>query len=216
MKLSKISWLILALGIFVITFASLGAARSQRLSEGRQLSEELAVAKQRLRKLDLSELTARQESLRGQINRAAQEIEAARFMLSQPNDSITISEAVFRLARDSGVEVVQIGASGLTGGTLNKMGNLALPLTVSVRGDVPSLIAFVIRLNSDLPTGVVRSVQIVVRGAPVAPADNVSLTYDPTGNLNGTVTANVTGAVTGAGELPTAVIQMEVYTYKGG
>ncbi len=101
MKLTKTSWLLLAIGIFVITVGSLGAARSQQLSEGQQLSDELAVAKVRLGKLDLTELSAKQGSLQEQIKQATQQLESAKATLSQPNDSITISDSVFRIAATS-------------------------------------------------------------------------------------------------------------------
>ncbi len=215
MKLTKTSWLLLAIGIFVITVGSLGAARSQRLSEGQKLSDELAVAMGRMSKLDLTELSARQGSLQEQIKQATQQLESARAALSQPNDSITISDSVFRIAATSGVEVTQMGSSSLTRSNLTSIGGSILPLVVLVRGDVPNLIDFVMRLNIELTTGVVKSAQITVPKA----SDNVTdtVTYDIVATITDNTTGNLIGNVSNKADdkMPSANIQIEVYSYKG-
>ncbi len=198
MKLTKTSWLILTLGILVITFASLGAARSQKLNEGQQLSEDLAMAEMRLSKFDLKQLYSQQKGLEEQINQTTSQLEIAKASLSQPNDSITISDAVFRIAEACGVEVIEISSSSLTQGKLDKVGGPVLPLNTLVRGNVPNLIDFVIRLNKDLPTGVVKSAQITV---PTA-----------TDNTTATATDNTTAGI----KPPSATIQLEVFAYQKG
>ncbi len=198
MKLTKTSWLILTLGILVITFASLGAARSQKLNEGQQLSEDLAMAEMRLSKFDLKQLYSQQKGLEEQINQTTSQLEIAKASLSQPNDSITISDAVFHIAEACGVEVIEISSSSLTQGKLDKVGGPVLPLNTLVRGNVPNLIDFVIRLNKDLPTGVVKSAQITV---PTA-----------TDNTTATATDNTTAGI----KPPSATIQLEVFAYQKG
>ncbi len=221
MKITKTSWLILALGIFVITFASLGAARSQKLNEGQQISEELAMAEMRLSKLDLTELTAKQDGLQEQIKQAAQQRETAKATLSQRNDSITISDSVFSIARTSGVVVTQIGSSSLTRSKLDKLSCLSLPLTVSVQGEVPNLIDFIMSLNNDLLTGIVKSAQITIPKAADGTTDNVTgnvTTYDIVATFTDNTTGNLIGNVVGSvadKRLPSASIQIEVYTYQG-
>ena len=160
MKLTKASWLLLTIGILVITFVSLGAARSQRLNEAKQVSDELAVAELRLSKLELKELYSQQEKLETQLNQTTSQLETAKTMLSQPNESIIISDAVFRIAEACGVEVIEISSSSLTNEDLERISCSGLPLATTVRGDVPNLISFIIKLNNDFTTGVVKSVQI--------------------------------------------------------
>ncbi len=212
MKLTKTSWLLLAIGIFVITVGSLGAARSQQLSDGQKLSDELALAKGRMSKLDVTDLSARQGSLQEQMKQATQQLESARATLSQPNDSITISDSVFRIAATSGVEVTQMGSSSLARSNLTNIGGSTLPLIVLVRGEVPNLIDFVMRLNSELTTGIVKSAQITIPKA----SDNV--TDNGTDNVTYDITAIATGNVTAVmadEKMPSANIQIEVYSYKG-
>ncbi len=193
MKLTKTSWIILAIGIVAITFGSLGEARSQQLNEGKQLSDELAVAEMRLSKLDLKPLSSQQQGLEEQLNQTTSQLETAKARLSQPNDSTTITDAIFRIAQVSGVELIEISSSSLTQGKLDKVAGLLLPLNTLVRGDVPNLIDFIMRLNNDLPTAIVKSVEITIPKA----------------------TDNVTDNATAGAKLPAANIQLEAFTYQG-
>ena len=193
MKITKTSWIILAIGIFVITFGSLGAARSQQLNEGKQLSDELAVAEMRLSKFDLKQLYSQQQGLEEQINQTTSQLEIAKVRLSQPNDSTTITDAIFRIAQVSGVELIEISSSSLTQGKLDKVGGLLLTLNTLVRGDVPNLIDFIMRLNNDLPTAIVKSAEITIPEA----------------------TDNVTDNATTEAKPPSANVQLEVFTYQG-
>ena len=61
MKLSKTSWLILTVGVFVITFASLGAVSYQQVHQQDRLNEELAVAEMRLKGGKLEQLIGKVE-----------------------------------------------------------------------------------------------------------------------------------------------------------
>jgi hypothetical protein len=83
-------------------------------------------------------------------------------MLSQPNGSIVTSGILFDIAEAYGVEVTEISSSGPTNGELEGIACSVLPLTARVEGDVPALINFITRLNSDLTTGVVKSAEISI------------------------------------------------------
>ncbi len=170
MKLSKTGWVILAIGILAITFGSLGASRSQRLTEGKQMRDELAIAKTRLSKLDLTDLYSRQANLQAQISKVTSQLQTEQSALSQRNDSITITDAVFQIAADSGVEVTQMSSSSLARAKLGNVDCLALCIETMVKGDLPSLIDFVTRLNRGFPTGQVKVAEIVI----LAASDNAS------------------------------------------
>lgn len=162
MKLSKTSWLILTVGIAIITFASLGIAHSQQVHEQNQLNEELSLAERRLNGLQFEELSSQQAELEKQLSQTVSQLGAAKARLSQPAESIAASDALFDIAETCGVEVIEISSSGLSSGDLEGITCSVLPLTARVEGDVPNLISFVIKLNSDFMTGVVKSVDISV------------------------------------------------------
>ncbi len=237
MKISNTSRVILGLGILVITLGSLGVARSQQLGEAQQLSENLSIANLRLSKLDLKDLISQQEKLDTQLSQAAAQRDKAKAALSQSNESVLISEAVFRIAWDSGVEVYQVSSSVLTTDKLNGVICTVLPVTVLVRGDVPNLIDFVMRLNQDFSIGVVKSVEFVVprvtagnraESAAGTSTDNTSGT--PTDITTGIITDNTTDGesdnMTGtqtiisatslrADNSPSVQVQLAIYAYKG-
>lgn len=189
MKLSKIGWMVLAVGILIITFGSLGATHSQRTSEGKRLTEELAVAQNRLSKLDLTELYDKQTKLKTQADQATAQVRAAQFALSQPNDSITVTDAFFGVAEAANVEILQITEGALSKVKVDNVECLALSLEATVKGEFADLIKFVTRLNASFPTGQVINVSTAVP----PPSDNVTVD-----------------------DRPSMRVQMVVNSYRGG
>ncbi|MDO8567958.1 MAG: hypothetical protein Q7R57_04500 [Dehalococcoidales bacterium] len=222
LKLSKTSWALLATGILVITFGSLGITRSQQLSEAKQLSDNLSVAQSRLNKLEMKDLYAQQDNLNAQINQISSDLQTDQAKLINPNDSITVVDSLFRIAGASGVEVVQIASSSLSNRSLEKVGFVTLPVSAIVKGEMPNLIDFVLRLNKDFFTGAINSGQIVVRGVIVS----ANATGNEANSLFGqgdiltvvsdnstTATDNSTGAAPDTRSL--AQVQMIIYRYQG-
>lgn len=162
MKISKTSWLLIAIGVFIIAMVGLGAVRYQQVNQQNQLSEELALAEMKLNGFQLEQLSDRQGELEEQLSQTISQLEAAKAMLSQPNGSIVTSGILFDIAEAYGVEVTEISSSGPTNGELEGIACSVLPLTARVEGDVPALINFITRLNSDLTTGVVKSAEISI------------------------------------------------------
>ena len=162
MKLSKTSWLILTIGVFLVTLASLGLTRSQQLHEQDQLNQELSVDKMRVDNFQFEQLSYQQEELKKQLNETISQLKAARAMLSQPNESIIISDTLFEIARACDVEVIEVSSSVRTSRDLEGVTCSVLPLTMRVEGEVPNLINFVTRLNGDLTIGVVKSAEITI------------------------------------------------------
>lgn len=190
MKLSKTSRLILTAGIFIVAFASVGAARSQKIDEQNRLQEELAMTELRLSKLQLEELSSQQEELEKQLSQIISRSEAIQGMLSPPTASIATSDTLFDIAETSGVEITEIGSSEPVSDDLEGITYSALPFTVRVEGDTHRLIDFIINLNDNFKTGVVKSVEINIPEA----------------------TEN--GGETGL-ERPSASIRLVIYIYQG-
>ena len=160
MKLTKTSWLLLISGVFILVFASLGAIHYPQVHQQNQLNEELASAELRLKGDKLEQLSHRQGELEKRLSQTISQCETAKTILSQSNESIATSETLFYTATAYGVEVTEISSSGLSSGDLEGITCSVLPLTVRVDGDVPNLISFIIKLNSNFMTGTVNSVDI--------------------------------------------------------
>ena len=162
MKLSKTSWLILAAGIFIIVFASLGITRSQQLQEQEQLDDELTVAEMRLNKFQVKQLGQQQEELQKQLDESTTQLTAAEDKLRQTIDSINVTDEFFEIARSCSIEVVGISSSNIGSEELGNIVCSVITLNATVAGDTSNLISFVIRLNNDFTTGIVKSAQISI------------------------------------------------------
>ena len=155
MKLSKTSWLFLAIGGCIILFASLGVVHFQRVHQQSQLNEELTLAETKLNGFQ-------QEALEMRLSQTLSQLETTRATLSQPIGSIATSGILFDVAEAYGVEVTEISSSGLTSVNLEGIPCSVLTLTVRVEGDVLALVSFITKLNIYFRTGVVQSVTISI------------------------------------------------------
>jgi len=99
LKLSKTSWLILSAGIFLVVVAGLGLTRSQQLQEQGQLGEELSIAEMRLSNFQVSELRQQQEELQRHLDENIVQLTAAKDILSQTVESISVTDEFFQIAQ---------------------------------------------------------------------------------------------------------------------
>ncbi len=150
------------MGVFTIALFGLWTVYSQQADKQSHYNDELAATELKLNRVQIEQLSQRQEELEQQLTQNKSQSEAAKSALSQPIDSIEVSGILFDVAEDSGVEVTEISSSGLATAELDGLTCLVLPLTASVSGNVTDLASFVTKLNDDLITGVIKSVEIIV------------------------------------------------------
>jgi len=162
LKLSKTSWLLLSVGIFIVVVASLGLTRSQQLQEQGQLGEELGIAETRLDKLQVKQLQQQQEELQGQLDESTIQLVAAKDKLRQTVESIDVTDEFFAIAQSCGTIVESISSSSIRSDKLEGLSCSVITLNAVVSGEVPNLIDFIIKLNTDFTTGVVKSAQISI------------------------------------------------------
>ena len=162
LTITKTSWLIIIVGVFIIFLAGLGVIRSQQVEEQNQLNEKLAVAQSKLQVIQLEQLSHRQAELEQQLSETASESKSAKVILSQPVGSISISAIFFDIAEANNVEVTEITSSGMAEDKIEGVPCLALPLSTKVEGEVTDLVSFITQLNEDLTTGMVKSLDISI------------------------------------------------------
>jgi len=162
MRLTKTSWLVIIIGVFIIMFAGLGAVRYQQVRQQNQLTEELASAQSKLKGIQLEQLSNRQEELEQQLSQTISQSEATKSALSQPIQSITISDTLFDIAEANSVNVMEVSTSGLASEELAGITYSVLPLTARVEGELTNLASFITQLNGEFETGVIKSVEINV------------------------------------------------------
>jgi len=174
LKLGKISWIILTVGVCVIAFASVGAAHAQKVNDQERVSEELSTAKLMLSKIKLEELNVRQQELEEEVEQATSDFEAVKAELSQPNESIPVVGELFDIAGACNVEITEIRSSGLGDDELTSIKCSVQSITLRAVGDPSDLIRFVHKLNNGFTTGHVKSVEINISGTDEEGQEQVS------------------------------------------
>ena len=163
LKLSKIVWIVLAIGIFVILVAGLMLAHSQQGQEQIRINQELSLIQLTLPKYSPEELSSQQKELENRLAQTELEIKDAKASLRQSIESIEATDTIFAAARTSNVEVLLVRSLGTpTTKVLEGLTLTFLSLTAKVEGDVPNLIKFVVELNVKFPSGAIESVEIIV------------------------------------------------------
>lgn len=162
MKLGKASLVLIVVGILVIAFASLGAVRSQQVSQHDQIGEELDLTQLKIKQFQLEQLSQQQAELEAELSQTTSEFEAAEAALAQQMGGIAISSLLFDIARACGTEVVEISSSGTASEDLGGITCSVLTFNAGIEGDLLPLISFITRLNDSLATGFVKSVNISV------------------------------------------------------
>lgn len=165
MKLSKKSWLIIAIGIFAIAFAGLWLVYSEQLAKKGKLEHELNAAQVKINAINLEQMERRQSELAQQLDQTLASSRDAREVLSRPVESLTISTILFETAEANGVNIKEINSSGNSRQDLYGVNCQMLPVTAQIEGELTNLVAFITQLNNDVATGVVKSVEITITGA---------------------------------------------------
>jgi hypothetical protein len=159
-KLSKISWLILSTGVFLVILVGLGVTRSQQLKEQSSLDTELKTAQSIADKVQTADLQEQIQTLQDQVDEASTQVEEARQRLKQTVISADVDEKFFSIARYSSVEVKNVSTSTISKDTVAGVELSKTTISTTVIGEVNDIVNFVINLNNGYPTGQVISVSI--------------------------------------------------------
>lgn len=162
MKLSKTSWLILSVGIFIVVVAGLGLTRSQQIREKSQLDEELSMVEMRLNKLQVQQLQQQQEELQERLDESTIRLEAAKDRLNQTIESIDVTDEFYAIAESCNAIVESVSTSSIKSEKLENIACSMIQINAQVTGELPNLIDFVISLNNDFTTGVVKSAHMSI------------------------------------------------------
>ena len=160
-KLSKTSWMLLASGVFIIAFASMGMAYLNQSGQQTQLNQELSQAQLIIKKSSTSELVPRKEELESRLAQAKSRLKEIKSNLSHTEENIEACDSLFDIAETCEVEITSISSSPpLNNARLNEATYSTLQLTVKLNGDIPDLINFILNWTQEHPTGVVESVRM--------------------------------------------------------
>ena len=160
MKLSKTGYLVLITGILIVAVASLGFTYAKQIEALDQLNADIAIAEKRLSNFDLKDLSSQKAALDEQAEQIQAELETARSNLCFPVDSIEETDILFEIARSCNVKLMDLSTSGISQETIADVNCAALTYNARAEGKVDDLIDFIIKLNTDFTTGMVKSADI--------------------------------------------------------
>jgi Tfp pilus assembly protein PilN len=160
-RLSKVAWLILSAGIFVVVLAGLGFTYSGQNKEQNNLNEQLEVAKTRLEKTQDTGIQQQQiQQLEERLVDSQARLDEAKKKLLQAILSVDVTEKLFQIAESNGVLITSIGTSNVQPAKLSGMTCSKITINCLVEGEPLKLIDFIIAVNQNYVTGYVTSAQI--------------------------------------------------------
>jgi hypothetical protein len=177
LKLSRTSWLILAVGLFVVIAAGLGITRSQQAQEQGRLNDELATSEQSLAAIQITGLQSQLTGLQQSVAQAQLQLNQAQQQLEQTVVSVDVTDKFFSIARDCGVEVLNLGTSPISPNVYEGVGLSTTAITAQVEGELSALVNFVESLNREFSTGMIQTFQIDIppSGSDASPSISIQM-----------------------------------------
>ena len=202
MKLGKIAWLILGIGVLVIALGSLYMVYRGQAEEQEKVNNSLSLAQATLSKLaaERANLESTLTEIETKLDQATSRLKPAKASFPTSVEIIEADEQLFRIAKDWGLEVISLTASKPddekvkveVGDTeVGDVTYFVTSFTIAVKGEVSDILDFIntIVTRDDFNTATIELVNIRV---PEPPAEEEEA------------------------EKPSATIQLIIYGYKGG
>jgi hypothetical protein len=159
-KLSKISWLILSAGLFLVILVSLGVTRSGQLKEQNRLEEELSISTARVEKIETTDMRPELDEALRRVDEAKSQRDEAAQRLNQMIESVDVTDKFFAIAGHNNIQVNTLSNTQLSSESVNGVNCATISIGASVSGDISDIMDFIISLNDGYTTGYVQSVQI--------------------------------------------------------
>lgn len=161
MKVSRTVSIIITASIVTICFAGLGTLCWQKFNEQNQLKEELTLVEDKLQEFQSVHSSNRRQALEQQLAETMDVVETSESLFSRPSWDI-VTSSLFDIAEPCNVEITGISSKGLTSESLGGLTSTTQKFSITIEGDPNNLIKFLTRLNHDLKTSVIKSVDLDV------------------------------------------------------
>jgi len=242
LKITKTTWIAIAVGVVVIGGISLFTALNQQSAQKAELQKKLDEAKQKLALADNEKLLAQRDQLNQQIQEFNAQTAEVKAQLSYPKDNIDITQYVIVNAVNCRVELLDLRSPGPGVETLGGVQYETMSMIINARGTTGTISDFVYGLKKVFPTCVIKSLSLNFTPSTVIPAhdgespENLAETTDQTEVMETAATAAATAEATAAAsaeaqaaatttatagatgamdDLVTISINMVFYNYKG-
>ncbi len=157
MKISKTTWIIIIASLAITSFAFLGTHCWQKFNERNSLKGELVFVEDKLQEIQSGRLSNRSQALDLQLQQTLGEVQTSESLFSRPGWDIATS-SLFDIADDCNVVVTSISSAGLSSDGLGELTATAQKFNVTTEGTLNNLIKYITRVNHDLKTSIVISV----------------------------------------------------------
>jgi len=181
MRFSRTAWLILALGVVVIAFASLCVVYFRQASEQKDLKSSLAGAEARLPQVisDRGALESQLAQRQSELAEAESSLSEAKAKFPLSAESIEYGEVLFGIADDCDLEVVSLTASAPSEEEVGEVTYAVTSFDMEVRGEVVNILDFIndIATSEYFTSATVEVVNINVPETPSATIQIVIYSY---------------------------------------
>lgn len=160
LKFSKRGFLLIPIGVFLIVALALNTLRWRQVDQGDALNQRLALAQAKVQAIQPEPLSSQKTELQRQLDEARTRLDTVRSVLSQPVKKTPTTDTLFATAKASSVEITKMNLSGLADATIEKLPISAMTISLSIEGDVASLISFITQLNTLFPAGAIEAATI--------------------------------------------------------
>jgi len=215
MKLSKIAWLILVIGIFVIASGSLYWLYLQEGPKQEELSEQLSVVQAKIPKLaaERANLESTLTELEDKLTQVTSQLKTAKAVFPATVESIEVDELLFGMANNWDLEIITLTASEPSDLDVEveveaedieveDVTYLVTSFDVDVKGEVSDILNFIhaIVTHRDFDTATVEIVSIIIPD-PVSEEEKAGLSEEE-------IEARAKE------DTPSATIKLVIYSYK--
>lgn len=162
LSVSKRLLLLISGGMLLVAVAGLGTSYVGQMQEQAQLSDDLELAQNKLAASPLEKSFAHLSDLTKQSQALDAEIVSSKKQLSQSIVGTDVLEILQQAAGAASVDITAITSTGRVNSDIGKVPVYALPVNISVKGEVPSIYSFVVKLSERFPTETVRSIDVTM------------------------------------------------------
>ena len=159
-NLSKTSWIILSVGIFLVVLGGLGVTYSQKMKEKKEADEQLELTNVRLDMFNISELESEKYNLETNLASSTSRHETLSKNLVESVISSDVVDKCYEIASQSNVEVFSIGSTEIKTVKLAALDCISINVQVTVTGELPDFVTYVENLNKEFTTGYITSVKV--------------------------------------------------------
>ena len=165
-NLSKTSWIILSVGVFIVVLAGLGVTYSQQAKEKEEAEQQLELTEMRLDMFNIPELESQKKEMEASVADAEKLYDLYRANLIQSVISSDVVEKCYEIADDSNVQIINIGSSVIKVISFSGVRCVVTNVNIRVSGTLPDYMVYMTNLNEDFTTGYVYTTQIILDDNP--------------------------------------------------